>query len=173
MHPTIARGHVNKRLERLNKNQEIDWATSESLAFGSLLMQGFNIRISGQDVGRGTFSQRHALLVDQSTQATYIPLNNIDQSQTSFLEICNSNLSEEAVMGFDYGFSLDSPNNLVVWEAQFGDFFNGAQIIIDQYVSSAEAKWLHQSALVLLLPHGFDGAGPVRVLFILFERRMH
>lgn len=160
IHPTVVRGHVNKRVEKLNQGSAIDWATAESMAFGSMLMQGFNIRISGQDVGRGTFSQRHAMFVDQKTQRTFVPLNNIDESQKNYLEICNSNLSEEAVMGFDYGFSLDNPNNLVIWEAQFGDFFNGAQIIIDQYISSGEAKWLHQSGLVLLLPHGFDGAGP-------------
>lgn len=100
------------------------------------------------------------MLYDQNTNKTFIPLNNLDKDQKNFFEVCSSNLSEEAVMGFDYGFSLDHPNNLVIWEAQFGDFFNGAQIILDTYISSGEEKWMHQSGLVLLLPHGFDGAGP-------------
>ncbi|RNA23119.1 putative 2-oxoglutarate dehydrogenase E1 component DHKTD1 mitochondrial [Brachionus plicatilis] len=160
VHPTVERAHVHKRLERIRDGKKIDWSTAEALAIGSLISQGYNVRISGQDVGRGTFSHRHAMLVDQKNNKTFIPLNNLDQNQKSFFEICNSFLSEEAVMGFDYGFSLDSPNNLVIWEAQFGDFFNGAQIIIDTYISSGETKWLYQSGLVLLLPHGFDGAGP-------------
>jgi probable 2-oxoglutarate dehydrogenase E1 component DHKTD1 len=160
IHPTVERAHIKKRIERIQDERSIDWSTAEALALGSLLLQGFNVRISGQDVGRGTFSHRHAMLVDQNTANTYIPLNNLDKNQKNFFEICNSNLSEEAVMGFDFGFSLDSPQNLAIWEAQFGDFFNGAQIIIDQFISSGEQKWLYQSGLVLLLPHGMDGAGP-------------
>lgn len=140
--------------------RNIDWSTAETLAIGSLLLQGFPVRISGQDVGRGTFSNRHAILVDQSTAQVHVPLNELAADQTSFFEVCNSLLSEEAVLGFEYAFALDHPRNLVIWEAQFGDFFNGAQIIIDTFVSSGETKWMHQCGLVMLLPHGFDGAGP-------------
>ncbi|CAF4427790.1 unnamed protein product, partial [Adineta steineri] len=133
-HSTIARSHVQKRQQRIEAGNGLDWSTAESLAFGSLLLQNYNIRISGQDVGRGTFSQRHGMLVNQKNDDVYIPLNSMDSKQ-GFLEICNSILSEEAVLGFDYGFSIHDPKNLVIWEAQFGDFFNGAQIIIDTYIS--------------------------------------
>ena len=142
IHPTVERAHVKRRVERINETltnptaRNIDWSTAEALAFGSLLLQGFNVRISGQDVGRGTFSQRHALLVDQANARVHVPLNEIEPNQTGFIEICNSILSEEAVMGFEYAFALDNPKNMVIWEAQFGDFFNGAQIIIDTYISS-------------------------------------
>ncbi|CDQ95617.1 unnamed protein product [Oncorhynchus mykiss] len=130
------------------------------MAFGSLLCQGFNIRISGQDVGRGTFSQRHAMIVCQDTNDIYIPLNHIDPEQKGFMEVCNSALSEEAVLGFEYGMAIAQPKLLPIWEAQFGDFFNGAQIIFDTFISGGEAKWLLQCGMVILLPHGYDGAGP-------------
>ncbi|KAL8589860.1 hypothetical protein ACOMHN_020863 [Nucella lapillus] len=160
VHPTIQKTHVERRLQRLETGMDLDWATAEALAFGSLLFQGVQVRISGQDVGRGTFSQRHAMLVDQDTDDIHIPLNHVLDSQQGFIEIAHSILSEEAVLGFEYGMSLETPNILPIWEAQFGDFFNGAQIIIDTYISSGELKWLLQSGLVMLLPHGMDGAGP-------------
>ncbi|XP_076441946.1 2-oxoadipate dehydrogenase complex component E1-like [Babylonia areolata] len=159
-HPTIQKTHVERRLQRVEEGTDLDWATAEALAMGSLLYQGVNVRISGQDVGRGTFSQRHAMLVDQETDDVHIPLNHMAPQQQGFLEVAHSILSEEAVLGFEYGVSLETPNILPIWEAQFGDFFNGAQIIIDTYVSSGELKWLLQSGLVMLLPHGMDGAGP-------------
>ncbi|UJR09540.1 hypothetical protein I4U23_013777 [Adineta vaga] len=159
VHSTIARSHVQKRQQRIEAGTDLDWSTAEALAFGSLLLQGYNIRISGQDVGRGTFSQRHGMLINQKNDDVYVPLNAMDSKQ-GFLEICNSILSEEAVLGFDYGFSIHDPKNLVIWEAQFGDFFNGAQIIIDTYISGGELKFLTQSGIVMLLPHGMDGAGP-------------
>lgn len=136
-----------------------DWATAEAMAFGSLLDQGFAVRLSGQDVGRGTFSQRHAKLYDQKTEQKYMPLKNISPEQ-ALLEVHDSPLSELAVMGFEYGYSLADPKTLVLWEGQFGDFVNGAQVIIDQFISSGEAKWLRMSGLVLLLPHGMEGQGP-------------
>lgn len=151
---------MKPRQQKLRNGEKIDWATAEALAVGSLLYEGYNVRISGQDVGRGTFSQRHAMLVDQDTNKLYIPLNDIDREQKAFLEVANSILSEEAVLGYEYGMSIENPNNLIMWEAQFGDFFNGAQIMIDTFVSSGEAKWLWCSGLVMLLPHGYDGAGP-------------
>ncbi|KAG9009165.1 hypothetical protein FRB90_008510, partial [Tulasnella sp. 427] len=129
-----------------------------ALAFGSLLLDGYDVRISGQDVGRGTFSQRHAMLVDQETEKVVVPLNSLSQSRK--LELANSSLSEMAVLGFEYGVSWERPDILPIWEAQFGDFFNGSQVIIDTFISSSETKWLKQSGLVMLLPHGLDGAGP-------------
>ncbi|KAI8505674.1 putative 2-oxoglutarate dehydrogenase E1 component DHKTD1, mitochondrial, partial [Branchiostoma belcheri] len=126
----------------------------------SALRTGFNVRISGQDVGRGTFSHRHFMLIDQDDDRMHIPLNDISDNQSGYLEVANSCLSEEAVLGFEYGMSIESPQNLIIWEAQFGDFFNGAQVIIDTFVSSGETKWLLQSGLTILLPHGMDGAGP-------------
>ncbi|CAH1764844.1 3715_t:CDS:10, partial [Entrophospora sp. SA101] len=159
IHPRLLKFHIQSRLLKLSEGKKIDWATAESLAFGTLLLDGYNVRICGQDVGRGTFSQRHAMFVCQKTERVHIPLNNLDKNQ-GMLEVANSNLSELAVVGFEYGMSSESPNNLIIWEAQFGDFFNGAQIIIDTYISSGEAKWLRQSGLVMLLPHGYDGAGP-------------
>ncbi|XP_061173979.1 2-oxoadipate dehydrogenase complex component E1-like [Saccostrea echinata] len=160
VHPNVQKAHVDRRLERMKEGRGLDWATAEALAFGSLLYQGYNVRVSGQDVGRGTFSHRHGMLVDQETDEMHIPLNHIKEDQTGFLELANSALSEEAVLGFEYGMSIDNPNNLIIWEAQFGDFFNGAQIIIDTYIASGELKWLLQTGLVMLLPHGMDGAGP-------------
>lgn len=129
---------MTNRLSKIEDGSNIDWALAETLAVGSLLYQGYNVRISGQDVGRGTFSQRHAMLVDQKTNNIHIPLNHLHPKQRGFLELANSILSEEAVLAFEYGMSIDNPNNLVVWEAQFGDFFNGAQIVFDTYVSSGE-----------------------------------
>ncbi|XP_075224573.1 putative 2-oxoadipate dehydrogenase complex component E1 homolog isoform X2 [Lycorma delicatula] len=160
LHPTILKSHIQSRQKKLSENLSLDWSTCEALAFGSLLLQGFNIRISGQDVGRGTFSHRHAMLVDQDTGEVYIPLNNMSEEQEKKLEIANSFLSEEAVLGFEYGMSIENPKNLVIWEAQFGDFFNGAQIQIDTFITSGETKWMQLSGLVMLLPHGYDGAGP-------------
>lgn len=160
LHSHLEKTHVQARLQKLEEGTKLDWSTAEAMAFGSLLCQGFNIRISGQDVGRGTFSQRHAMVVCQGTNDIYIPLNHIVPEQKGFLEVCNSALSEEAVLGFEYGMSIALPNLLPIWEAQFGDFFNGAQIIFDTFISGGEAKWLLQSGIVILLPHGYDGAGP-------------
>ncbi|ORX97262.1 2-oxoglutarate dehydrogenase, E1 component [Basidiobolus meristosporus CBS 931.73] len=159
VHPRLQKYHVQNRLQKLKDGKKIDWATAEALAIGSLLLEGYHTRISGQDVGRGTFSQRHAMLVCQETENSIIPLNNIREDQAKF-EVANSSLSEMAVLGFEYGISIESPNSLNIWEAQFGDFYNSAQVIIDTYLSSSETKWLRQSGLVMLLPHGYDGAGP-------------
>nr|XP_023664650.1 probable 2-oxoglutarate dehydrogenase E1 component DHKTD1, mitochondrial [Paramormyrops kingsleyae] len=160
LHSHLGKTHMQARLQKLEDGTKLDWSTAEAMAFGSLLCQGFNIRISGQDVGRGTFSQRHAMVVCQETNDMYIPLNHITPEQKAFLEVCNSPLSEEAVLGFEYGMSIALPKLLPIWEAQFGDFFNGAQITFDTFISGGEAKWLLQSGLVILLPHGYDGAGP-------------
>ncbi|KAJ5693107.1 hypothetical protein N7462_002530 [Penicillium macrosclerotiorum] len=150
---------LQKRQESLIGGQEIDWATAEALALGTLCLEGYHVRISGQDVERGTFSQRHAVLHDQVTGSTYVPLNDLSLKQAEFT-VGNSSLSEYGVLGFDYGYSCMYPNALTMWEAQFGDFANNAQCIIDQFISSAENKWLLRSGLVLSLPHGFDGQGP-------------
>ncbi|KAM8974327.1 2-oxoadipate dehydrogenase complex component E1 [Pelodytes ibericus] len=160
MHSHLLKMHAQSRIQKLQEGIKLDWGTAEALAFGSLLCQGFNVRISGQDVGRGTFSQRHAMVVCQETNDTCIPLNHLTTDQKGFLEVSNSALSEEAVLGFEYGMSIESPQLLPIWEAQFGDFFNGAQIIFDTFISGGEAKWLLQSGIVILLPHGYDGAGP-------------
>ncbi|KAF7669870.1 hypothetical protein LDENG_00128660 [Lucifuga dentata] len=160
LHSHLGKTHAQSRLNKLEEGTKLDWSTAEAMAFGSLLCQGFNIRLSGQDVGRGTFSQRHTMVVCQQTNDMYIPLNHISPQQKGFLEVCNSPLSEEAVLGFEYGMSIAQPKLLPIWEAQFGDFFNGAQIIFDTFISGGEAKWLLQSGLVILLPHGYDGAGP-------------
>ncbi|XP_011941031.1 PREDICTED: probable 2-oxoglutarate dehydrogenase E1 component DHKTD1, mitochondrial isoform X6 [Cercocebus atys] len=135
MHSHLLKTHVQSRMEKMMDGTKLDWATAEALALGSLLAQGFNVRLSGQDVGRGTFSQRHAMVVCQETDDTYIPLNHMDPNQKGFLEVSNSPLSEEAVLGFEYGMSIESPKLLPLWEAQFGDFFNGAQIIFDTFIS--------------------------------------
>ena len=157
-HKTVARIIANRR-RMIEDGQGIDWATAESLAFGTLLVEGFRVRLSGQDSERGTFSQRHAVLMDQENEKKYTPLKHISRDQAEF-EVINSSLSEEAVLGFEYGYSLAEPNALVLWEAQFGDFANGAQVVIDQFISSGERKWLRMSGLVLLLPHGYEGQGP-------------
>uniref|UniRef100_A0A8C8JZU0 2-oxoadipate dehydrogenase complex component E1 n=1 Tax=Oncorhynchus tshawytscha TaxID=74940 RepID=A0A8C8JZU0_ONCTS len=160
LHSHLGKMHVAGRHVKVENGTNLDWSTAEAMAFGSLLCQGFNIRISGQDVGRGTFSQRHAMIVCQDTDDMYIPLNHIDPEQKGFMEVCNSALSEEAVLGFEYGMAIAQPKLLPIWEAQFGDFFNGAQIIFDTFLSGGEAKWLLQCGMVILLPHGYDGAGP-------------
>ncbi|MGH6968895.1 MAG: 2-oxoglutarate dehydrogenase E1 component, partial [Stellaceae bacterium] len=154
----IARQLEAKR-ETIEKGEGIDWATAEALAFGTLLSEGACVRLSGQDSGRGTFSQRHAVLYDQENEERYVPLNHIRDGQAQF-EVIDSPLSEAAVLGFEYGYSLADPRSLVLWEGQFGDFANGAQVIIDQFIASGEAKWLRMSGVVLLLPHGYEGQGP-------------
>ncbi|KAJ8482385.1 hypothetical protein ONZ45_g14964 [Pleurotus djamor] len=158
IHPKLQR-HVKNRLTSIKNEKALDFATAEAMAFGSLMLEGNDVRISGQDVGRGTFSHRHAMLVNQKTEGVIVPLNDTLDAPGK-LELANSSLSEMAVLGFEYGASWERPNLLPIWEAQFGDFFNGAQIIIDTFISSAETKWLKQSGIVLLLPHGLDGAGP-------------
>ncbi|KQP58267.1 2-oxoglutarate dehydrogenase E1 component [Methylobacterium sp. Leaf112] len=158
LHRTIQRFFDN-RAKAVETGQGIDWATAEALAFGSLLLEGHRVRLSGQDVERGTFSQRHAVVIDQENEQRYTSLNSIREGQAS-LEVINSMLSEEAVLGFEYGYSAAEPNALVLWEAQFGDFANGAQVVIDQFISSGERKWLRMSGLTLLLPHGYEGQGP-------------
>ena len=157
-HKTIARIMATRR-KSIDEGKGIDWATAESLAFGTLLVEGFKIRLSGQDSERGTFSHRHSVLMDQVNENKYTPLKHLGKEQGDF-EVINSMLSEEAVLGFEYGYSLAEPNALVLWEAQFGDFANGAQVVIDQFISSGERKWLRMSGLVLLLPHGYEGQGP-------------
>jgi 2-oxoglutarate dehydrogenase E1 component len=158
VHKTLKRV-IDGRREMITSGENIDWATAESLAFGSLLDEGFPVRLSGQDSVRGTFSQRHSGIVDQTTEARYVPLNNIRDGQAEF-EVIDSALSEEAVLGFEYGYALTDPNTLVMWEAQFGDFVNGAQVVIDQFISSGERKWLRMCGLTMLLPHGYEGQGP-------------
>ncbi|SHJ99438.1 2-oxoglutarate dehydrogenase E1 component [Aureimonas altamirensis DSM 21988] len=158
VHRTIQR-FLDNRAKSIETGEGIDWATGEALAFGSLVAEGHPVRLSGQDSERGTFSQRHSVLYDQDSENRYIPLQNIAKGQAVY-EVINSMLSEEAVLGFEYGYSLAEPNALTLWEAQFGDFVNGAQVVIDQFISSGEAKWLRMSGLVMLLPHGYEGQGP-------------
>ncbi|MBR0554172.1 2-oxoglutarate dehydrogenase E1 component [Ciceribacter sp. L1K23] len=157
-HRTIQR-FMENRAQMIETGEGLDWAMAEALAFGSLAVDGHKIRLSGQDCERGTFSQRHSVLYDQETEERYIPLANLAPNQARY-EVINSMLSEEAVLGFEYGYSLARPNALTLWEAQFGDFANGAQVVFDQFISSGERKWLRMSGLVCLLPHGYEGQGP-------------
>ena len=158
IHKTVGRLLDSKRA-MFESGQGFDWATGEALAFGSLLTEGYPVRLAGQDSTRGTFSQRHSAFINQETEDRYYPLNNIREGQAQY-EVIDSMLSEYAVLGFEYGYSLAEPNALTLWEAQFGDFANGAQIMFDQFISSGERKWLRMSGLVMLLPHGFEGQGP-------------
>ncbi len=158
-HPKIERLVLAARREMANEERKLDWGAAESLAFATLAKEGFRIRFSGQDSERGTFSHRHAVLHDYVTGERYMPLRHLTEEQAP-VEIINSPLSETAVLGFEYGYSLDWPDGLVLWEAQFGDFVNVAQVIIDQFITSAEDKWRRLSGLVMLLPHGFEGQGP-------------
>jgi 2-oxoglutarate dehydrogenase E1 component len=158
VHRTIKR-FLDNRKKMVESGEGIDWAMGEALAFGSLLKDGYKVRLSGQDVERGTFSQRHSVLFDQETEKRYTPLNHLGGEQATY-EVINSMLSEMAVLGFEYGYSLAKPNTLTLWEAQFGDFANGAQVVVDQFISAGERKWLRMSGLVMLLPHGYEGQGP-------------
>ena len=158
LNPKIAR-QLDAKRAMFESGEGIDWATGEALGFGGLLLEGSRVRLSGEDCQRGTFSQRHAVLTDQANQNEYVPLNNIQADQAK-IEIYNSLLSEQGVLGFEYGYTLADPKVLVLWEAQFGDFANGAQVIIDQFLASGETKWLRMSGLTLLLPHGYEGQGP-------------
>ncbi|MDD2875916.1 MAG: 2-oxoglutarate dehydrogenase E1 component [Acidiphilium sp.] len=158
LNPKIAR-QLDAKHEAIESGAGIDWATGEALGFGSLLLDGHRVRLSGEDCQRGTFSQRHAVLIDQTNQNEYVPLNNIREDQAK-IEIFNSLLSEAGVLGFEYGYSVADPRTLVLWEGQFGDFANGAQVIIDQFIAAGESKWLRMSGLTLLLPHGYEGQGP-------------
>ncbi len=156
IHKTLGRV-IDAKREMFTNGEGFDWATAEALAFGSLVTEGFGVRLSGQDSGRGTFSQRHAVWVDQNSEAKYIPLCQLPHGK---FEVYDSPLSEYGVLGFEYGFALADPKTLVLWEAQFGDFANGAQILIDQFIAAGEAKWLRANGLVMLLPHGYEGQGP-------------
>ncbi|MES2295120.1 MAG: 2-oxoglutarate dehydrogenase E1 component [Pseudomonadota bacterium] len=158
LHKTIAR-QLEAKAQMFQTGKGFDWATAEALAFGTLLDEGLDVRLSGQDASRGTFSQRHSALIDQETEDRYLPLNHIRDGQGEF-EVVDTLLSEEAVLGFEYGYTTADPKSLVLWEAQFGDFANGAQVVVDQFISSGEMKWLRMSGLVLLLPHGYEGQGP-------------
>ncbi len=157
-HKTIQR-FLDNRGKAIETGKDIDWSTAEALAYGTLLKEGHPVRLSGQDSERGTFSQRHSVLFDQDTEERHTSLNHLGEDQARF-EVLNSSLSEEAVLGFEYGYSTVEPNTLTLWEAQFGDFANGAQVVFDQFISSGERKWLRMSGLVCLLPHGYEGQGP-------------
>ncbi len=148
-----------KRLDAVLKGKDIDWGTAEALAFASLLSQGVPIRLSGQDSGRGTFSQRHSVIRDIQTGDLWVPLNHIAKNQSAY-RVYDSFLSEAGVLGFEYGYAVARPGTLTLWEAQFGDFANNAQAVIDLYIAAGEAKWRRQCGLVLLLPHGYEGLGP-------------
>ena len=158
VHKTVQR-FLDNRGKAIESGEGIDWATAEALAFCSLLKEGNSVRLSGQDSERGTFSQRHSVLFDQETEKRYVPFNQIGAAPAKY-DVLNSMLSEEAVLGFEYGYSTSEPNTLTLWEAQFGDFANGAQVVFDQFISSGERKWLRMSGLVCLLPHGYEGQGP-------------
>jgi 2-oxoglutarate dehydrogenase E1 component len=159
VHPKVSQGLALRR-EMAEGRRPVDWGMAEALAFGTLLLEGIGVRLSGQDTRRGTFNHRHAVLIDVETEKEYVPLNYLGPAQREFLDCIDSPLSEAAPLGFEYGYARDFPERLVAWEAQFGDFANGAQILIDQFLSAAEEKWGHLSGLVLLLPHGFEGQGP-------------
>lgn len=160
VHPRIQKYHIQERMAQID-SETIDWPTAEAISFMSLLNEGYNVRISGQDVERGTFSQRHCVLIDQKTEKEWNPIQDwAERMNKGRFQAFNSPLSEYGTMGYEYGYSIENPHNLVIWEAQFGDFFNGAQIVIDTFITGSEEKWLKQNGLVLLLPHGFDGAGP-------------
>ena len=159
LNPITKVNRLIKGKKKLYKDKKLDWAMGELLAYASILLEGQNVRMSGQDVQRGTFSHRHAILFDNGTDREYNRINDLQEEQGKFM-IYNSLLSEFAVLGFEYGYSLASPDTLVLWEAQFGDFYNGAQTIVDQYISAAESKWQRMSGLVMLLPHGYEGQGP-------------
>jgi len=158
VHRTVQR-FLDNRAKAIENGVGIDWATAEALAFCSLLLEGYRVRLSGQDSERGTFSQRHSVLFDQEDESRYTPFNHLAPEQGHY-EVLNSMLSEEAVLGFEYGYSLAEPTALTIWEAQFGDFANGAQVVFDQFISSSERKWLRMSGLVCMLPHGYEGQGP-------------
>ncbi len=158
VHRTIHR-FLETRAKAIESGRDIDWATGEALAFCTILREGNRVRLSGQDSERGTFSQRHTVIFDQEDESRYTPFNHIAPDQARY-EVLNSSLSEEAVLGFEYGYSLAEPNALTIWEAQFGDFANGAQVLFDQFISSGERKWLRMSGLVCMLPHGYEGQGP-------------
>ncbi|MEE8584100.1 MAG: 2-oxoglutarate dehydrogenase E1 component, partial [Acidobacteriota bacterium] len=159
LNPKIKRS-LPQRLEAVQKQGSIDWAYAELLAMGSLLLEGFPVRLSGQDSARGTFSQRHAVWQDMESEQPYVPLRSLLKNGQATFCLYNSMLSEAAVLGFDYGYSLAEPHMLVIWEAQFGDFANGAQVIIDQFITTSQSKWQRTSGLVMLLPHGYEGQGP-------------
>jgi 2-oxoglutarate dehydrogenase E1 component len=158
VHRTIQR-FLDNRKKAIETGEGIDWSTGEALAFCALLLDGHRVRLSGQDSERGTFSQRHSVLIDQESEARHTSFNHLAPKQGRF-EVLNSMLSEEAVLGYEYGYTLSEPNALTCWEAQFGDFANGAQVVFDQFISSGERKWLRMSGLVCLLPHGYEGQGP-------------
>ncbi|KAF9082112.1 2-oxoglutarate dehydrogenase E1 component, partial [Mortierella sp. AM989] len=158
IHPNLAR-IMKARAKTIETGANIDWATAEGLAFGTLLSESKHVRLAGQDVERGTFSHRHAVLHDQESDSLYVPLKHLGHGQAAF-SVQNSSLSEYGVLGFEYGYSLVNPSSLILWEAQFGDFANNAQCVIDQFIASGEAKWLQRTGLTMLLPHGYDGQGP-------------
>jgi 2-oxoglutarate dehydrogenase E1 component len=159
VHPKLDANFLKKRRETFARNGTMDWAYAEAIAFGSLVLEGTPVRLSGQDSGRGTFSQRHLALYDHENGERYVPLQHMAGDQARF-EVLDSSLSEFAVLGFEYGYSVAAPRTLTLWEAQFGDFSNGAQIVIDQFITTAEQKWGQHSSLALLLPHGYEGQGP-------------
>lgn len=159
IHPLL-KNVFGARQQAIELGEGINWATAEALAFGSLLLEGTTVRLSGQDCERGTFSQRHAVVHNQEAEAVYVPLNHLDMGEQARFQVCNSSLSEMAVLGFEVGYSLESPASLILWEAQFGDFANGAQVIIDTFIAAGERKWRRQSGITLLLPHGYEGQGP-------------
>ncbi|XP_067617256.1 probable 2-oxoadipate dehydrogenase complex component E1 homolog isoform X2 [Eurosta solidaginis] len=158
VHPHLLKTHIEGRRKKLDAGEKLDWSTAEALAIGSLMYQRHNVRISGEDVGRGTFSHRHIMFVDQKSNEMYIPLNSMTGGLGGKLEIAHSILSEEAVLAYEYGMAIDDPNKLIIWEAQFGDFANCAQIGIDNFIVSGATKWMDSNGLVILLPHGYDGA---------------